>query len=107
MADIKLSFVNASNDANNSQVVIFQQNEEFPSEIVSAWHVEQVEPGKEVSVSVKEHHDLYLAIAENGKINAAIVRANELLSPPVAIKAGQTAYIAGNPDSGYTITIKG
>ena len=58
MADIKLNFINASNDANNSQVVIFQQNENSPSEIVSAWKIVPVETGKPTCIianTIKGH----------------------------------------------------
>ena len=40
MADIKLTFINGSNDKNNSQVVIFQKNEATAfEEIAIAWKV--------------------------------------------------------------------
>ncbi|RXK86887.1 hypothetical protein [Filimonas effusa] len=42
MPDIKLNFVNDSNDKNNSQIVIFQNNESFPfGDAVVAWTVIQ------------------------------------------------------------------
>lgn len=40
MADIKLNFINASNDKNNSEIVIFQKNEATSyEEIAVAWKV--------------------------------------------------------------------
>ncbi|MFI5139175.1 MAG: hypothetical protein ACHQIM_15235 [Sphingobacteriales bacterium] len=39
MSDIKLNFINNSNDANNSEIIIFQKNEAFTDAPAVAWKV--------------------------------------------------------------------
>ena len=56
MSSISLTFINNSNDANNSQIVIFQKNVELiTSQSAVAWRVFPVgEKGNKVSVSYTE-----------------------------------------------------
>jgi hypothetical protein len=39
MSDIKLNFINNSNDTNNSEIVIFQKNEDFTDSPSVAWKI--------------------------------------------------------------------
>jgi hypothetical protein len=53
MSDINLTFINQSDDANNSQIVIFQKNVAMAQPEAIAWHVIQhCDPGESHELSV-------------------------------------------------------
>jgi hypothetical protein len=105
MAGITLNFVNASNDANNSQVVIFEGSETLPGDFVTAWKMVQMEAGETEDVDVEDKENLYVAIVDTEDAPGDLIGTEAIISPSVPIKAGQTAYISGDQDSGYEISV--
>ena len=109
MADITLNFVNASNDANNSQVVIFQGDESSSAEFVSAWRLYPIEAGIIVTVPVDDDDDseFYAAVTDPTNVNDGMIDATTFGTPPVPINPGQTANVSGDPIAGYVINVEG
>jgi hypothetical protein len=107
MADITLNFVNASNDANNSQVVIFQKNA-ADIEFVTAWRLYPVEAGIIVTVPLDDENGaFYVAVTDPTAENDGMIDPTTFTSEPVPIGAGQTANVSGDPVAGYVIDVEG
>lgn len=99
--DIKLNFVNASNDQNNSQVVIFQKNAAGPSEPAVAWKViRNCGPGSNhpfvypdaMSVNVIDSHGNHTALqpAESGMmLSLTLQPSGHVLAPADGADTGE------------------
>jgi hypothetical protein len=103
----QLNFINESNDQNNSQVVVFQQNSRLLDEIPVAWRIIPLGPGATASVPVDNNAAFFVAIANPEiEVNGGIMTIKEFSTPAIAMTAGETAYVTGDADSGYLITVK-
>ncbi|MDB5088883.1 MAG: hypothetical protein JWR09_2877 [Mucilaginibacter sp.] len=106
----ELNFINNSNDANNSQIVIFQQNVSDTDELEApvSLHLVSVKTGSSASVPVAAAGKFHVAIiTPEITVVDGIMRIEEISTPAVLMKAGQTASISGDSDSGYEISVEG
>lgn len=99
--DIKLNFINASNDQNNSQVVVFQKNAAGPSEPAVAWKViRNCGPGSNhpfvypeaMSVNVIDGHGNHTALqpAEGGTmLSLTLQPSGHVLAPAGGAGTGE------------------
>ena len=104
----ELNFINNSNDANNSQIVIFQQNVSLPGGYEAALHLVSLSPGSTTSVPVPSDVNFHVAVITPAiTVNGGVMKIEEISTPAVLMKAGQTASISGDSDSGYEISVEG
>jgi hypothetical protein len=104
----ELNFINNSNDTNNSQVVIFQQNDSFSEGPEVALHLISLSPGETASVPVATDGEFHVAVINPAiTVNGGVMKIGEISTPAVLMKAGQTASISGDGDSGYVISVEG
>lgn len=104
----KLNFINNSNDANNSQVVIFQQNDSLPGGPEVAVHLISLSKGATASVPVAADGEFHVAVITPAiTVNGGVMKIDEISTPAVLMKAGQTGSISGDSDSGYQISVEG
>ncbi|SHM27102.1 hypothetical protein [Mucilaginibacter sp. OK098] len=104
----ELNFINNSNDANNSQVVIFQQNNSLPDGLEVAVHLISLSKGSTASVPVAADVEFHVAVITPAiTVNGGVMKIEEISTPAVLMKAGQTASISGDSDSGYVISVEG
>ena len=106
----ELNFINNSTDTNNSQIVIFGQNDTGTDEAVApvTLHIFSLNSGDSVSLPVKTNGEFHVAIiTPEITVNDGIMTIKEISSPVVLMNVGQTAAISGDADSGYEIFVEG
>jgi hypothetical protein len=104
----ELNFINNSNDANNSQVVIFQQNDLLPGGSEVAVHLISLSKGSTTSVPVAADGNFHVAVITPAiTVNGGVMKIKEISTPAVLMKASQTASISGDSDLGYVISVEG
>jgi len=104
----ELNFINNSNDTNNSQIVIFQQNDSLPGGYQAALHMISLSKGSTTSVPVAADGEFHVAVITPAiTVNGGVMKIEEISTPAVLMKAGRTASISGDSDSGYEISVEG
>ena len=96
MADIKLNFINASNDANNSKVVIFQKNEAASfDELAVAWKVIE-NCGKDWCHPFTYPMEMFVAARDSfGNLSTQIPATNGQLFSVLEDQSGDTLQLTG------------